>query len=91
MHLRDTAVRSGGGGTDWAEFVAGRCVTRVSDVIALVPAEAPNTAAVVYVYVTGSVRTACGRKPPIIPEEDAAATLTVTESPDGWLVDERLY
>lgn len=91
MHLRDEALRSGGGGADWDEFAAGRCVTRVSDVAALVPAEAPNTATVVYVELTGSVRTACGRRPPITPEEDAAATLTVTKNPDAWLVDERLY
>lgn len=90
MHQRDTALRDGASGTDWTEFVTGRCVTNVYDVQAVVPAEAPNTATTVYVHVIGSVRTTCSRKPPTAPEE-AFATLAVSNTPDGWRVDDRLY
>lgn len=91
MHLRDAALRDGGGGIDWTEFVIGRCVTSVYDVQAVVPAEAPNTAATVYVHVIGSVRTTCSRKPSSVPDEEASATLGVSDTPDGWRVDDRLY
>lgn len=91
MHLRDVALREGGGGTDWTGFVAGRCVTVVSDLNAVVPVEAPNTATVTYVQVIGSVRTTCSRKPPTSPADEESATLAVSKTPNDWLVDERLY
>lgn len=91
MHQRDTALRDGGSGTDWTGFVTGHCVTNVYDVHAVVPTEAPNTATVAYVHVIGSVRTRCSRKPASVPDEEASATLAVSNTPDGWRVDDRLY
>lgn len=91
MHVRDEALRDGGSGNDWAEFVADHCVAEVSDVDIALPAEAPNTADVVYVQVIGTVRTTCSRRQPAIPVAEESATLAVSRTPDGWLVNERLY
>jgi hypothetical protein len=91
MHMRDEGLRNGGGGTDWAEFVADRCAAEVSDVSAVLPAEAPSTDAVAYVLVIGSVRTTCSRRPPAILVTSESATLVVSRTPDGWFVNERLY
>lgn len=91
MHQRDTALREGASGTDWTEFVTGRCATNVYEIHAVVPAEAPNTAIVAYVHVIGSVRTTCSRKAASVPDEEASATLAISNTPDGWRVDDRLY
>ncbi|MFL6118761.1 hypothetical protein [Actinophytocola sp.] len=90
MSTRNTALRDGGAGTDWAEFVDQRCESSVSDLAAVIPAEAPGTATVANVLVTGTVSTTCAAGP-ARSDEQAAATLVVIKTATGWRVDQRLF
>lgn len=83
----------GATGAGWEWMTSSRCTSRVSDVDAVIPPEAPRTDQQVYVQVTGSVRTAClDRDAPPTPPESASATLELHRGPDGqWRVGNRLY
>jgi hypothetical protein len=90
MHTRDTTLLEGGAGVDWAEFVDQRCETSVSELAAVIPAEAPGTATAANVLVTGTVTTTCAAGT-ARPDEQAAATLEVIKTATGWRVDQRLF
>jgi hypothetical protein len=89
-HTRDTTLRDGGAGIDWTEFVDQRCESSVTELAAVIPAEAPGTATAANVLVTGAVSTTC---PAGIARsvEQAAATLVVIKTATGWRVDQRLF
>jgi hypothetical protein len=86
-------VQSAAGGAEWADYVARRCATDVSSLGAVIPAEAPRSAAEVYVQVTGDAGTHCGTgAPPGGGTEHLAATVELVLGPDGlWRVANRLY
>jgi hypothetical protein len=90
MHTRNTTLRNGNAGTDWADFVDQHCESTVSELAAVIPAEAPGTATATNVLVTGTVNTTCaaGSARPV---EQAAVTLVVITTADGWRVDQRLF
>jgi hypothetical protein len=90
MHTRNTALRDGGAGTDWTGFVDQRCESSVSELAAVIPAEAPGTVTAANVLVTGTVSTTCAAGP-ARPGEQAAATLVVIKTAAGWRVDQRLF
>jgi hypothetical protein len=90
MHTRNTTLRDGSTGTDWTEFVDQRCETSVSELAAVIPAEAPGTTTAANVLVAGTVNTACAdNTTPSI--EPAAATLVVVKTSNGWRVDQRIF
>lgn len=86
MHTRNTSLHDGNAGIDWADFVDQHCESTVSDLAAVVPAEAPGTATAANVLVTGTVNTTCtaGAARPV---EQATATLVVIATSTGWRVD----
>jgi hypothetical protein len=91
MNARNEAVRGAGGGADWATFVRRHCTSTVVDTAAVVPPEAPGTTSAANVQVIGIVRTTCSAGDPPYPTEQAAATLLVVKTTQGWRVDERLF
>lgn len=81
-------------GASWERFTAGRCNTRVAELAAVIPPEAPRTTTTVYVQVTGVVVTSCdagsvGDQP----DEAIAATLELRQEPGRaiWQVARRLF
>lgn len=86
-------ARTGSAGADWHDFVAGRCRTTVEGPAGVIPAEAPRTASVVSVQVTGNLRTNCDVQSAAVPPiESVAATIELTQAKDGlWRVRQRLY
>jgi hypothetical protein len=90
MNARNTTLRDGNAGTDWADFVDQHCESTVSELAAVVPTEAPGTKTATNVLVTGTVNTTCpaGTARPV---EQAAATLIVVKTATGWRVDQRLF
>jgi hypothetical protein len=89
----DQASVGAGGGEQWREFVAGRCVSRVSTPAGVIPPEAPRTASTVWVQVIADVTTSCKTGPPPGgPVEHVAATVQLVRAPDGlWRVGTRSY
>lgn len=86
-------ARTGSAGADWEDFVRDRCRTTVEGPAGVIPAEAPRTASVVAVQVTGNVQTTCEAKDAAAPPvETVAATLELARAKDGlWRVRQRLY
>jgi hypothetical protein len=84
---------SGSGGVSWERFTTRRCSTHVSDVGAVVPAEAPRTPTTVYVQVTGTVITSCDVAGVAQPDEPFSATLELHKASgqDRWQVARRLF
>lgn len=91
MHARNTTLREGGAGTDWADFVRLRCASTVDDIAAVVPPESSGTTTAANVQVSGSVHTTCAAGPALAPTEPAAVTLVVARTSHGWRVDQRLF
>lgn len=90
MHTRNTTLREGNAGADWTDFVDEHCVSSVTELAAVVPAESPGTATTVNVLVTGTVSTTCAESADR-PTEQASTTLVVTKTSTGWRVDQRLF
>lgn len=86
-------ARAGSVGADWDDFLRDRCRTSVEGPAGVIPAEAPRTASVVAVQVTGNVQTSCEAKDAAVPPvETVAATLELSRAKDGfWRVSQRLY
>lgn len=92
LDAQDQQYRDGGGGIDWQNFVTKQCNSTVTDLGAVIPPESPGTATAVNVQVSGTVRTTCDAGQPDNPTETTAATLIVTQDPNGsWRVNQRLY
>lgn len=91
MHTRNTTLRDGSAGTDWATFVRLRCTSTVVDLAVIVPPESPGTPTTANVHVTGSVRTNCAAGPAPAPTELAAMTLVIVTTSHGWRIDQRLF
>lgn len=85
VNTENQRLRSGSIGAGWAVFVENRCTATVVDAGAVIPPEAPATSKTVHVQVAGTVRTEC-ETGPAVPDEAAAATLTVAQTPVGWKV-----
>ncbi len=88
-----TISAKGATGAGWEWMTRSRCTSRVTDIDAVIPPEAPRSDQLVYVQVTGSVRTAClDEDAPPTPPESASATLELHRGPDRqWRVANRLY
>lgn len=88
-------ARDGGRGADWDEFVRNQCQRTAQHVDAVIPAEAPQTGATVYVQVTAEITTSCGAGP--LPANETgrshdSATVQADRQPDGlWRLSQRLY
>jgi hypothetical protein len=91
LNSSDQTLRTGSGGTDWADYVRDHCTSTVTDPQAVVPAESPGTNAAANVQVTGTVRITCSAGAPARPTEQASATLVVVKTTTGWRVDQRLF
>jgi hypothetical protein len=90
LHASNETLRSGGGGTDWADYLRQHCTSTVTDTHAVIPPESPGTDTTANVHVTGTVHTTCTAGSPPSPTEQASATLVVVKTGRGWRVDQRL-
>jgi hypothetical protein len=90
MHTSNEPLRSGGGGTDWADYVRHHCTNTVTDTHAVIPPESPGTHTAANVQVTGTIHTTCTAGSPPSPTEQTSATLVVVKTSNGWRVDRRL-
>jgi hypothetical protein len=97
MHRRNEGLRDGHTGVDWQRFVDGHCRSRVTDVDAVIPPEAPGDNRTANVQVAGSELTTCetglsgasGGAPQ--PRRPVAATVVVVQHGGLWRVDQHLY
>jgi hypothetical protein len=90
MHTSNETLRTGGGGTDWADYLRQHCTSTVTDTHAVIPPESPGTNTAANVLVTGTIHTTCTAGSSAQPTEQASATLVVVKTSTGWRVDQRL-
>lgn len=91
MHTANLQVRDAAANHDWHTFVTSRCTSNVTDLDVVIPPEAPITPTTLNIQVAGTVRTHCATNSLATSEEPATATILMTLTPRGWLVDQRLY
>jgi hypothetical protein len=86
-------VQGAGGGQEWRDFVARRCVSSVTPPGGVIPPEAPRSASEVWVQVTADVLTHCQTGPaPGQAVEHVAATVELARGLDGlWRVSQRAF
>jgi len=80
----EVAQAAGGGGSTWAQIQADRCATRLRDLTAFIPSDAPSGPDVHIVYVAASVAISCATGSEALSE--FAAQLTVQRVAGRWLV-----
>ena len=87
------ADRGAGGGAEWTDFLAQRCVTTVTNPAAVIPPEAPRSDSEVYVQVSGQAVTRCAvGEAPGGGVEQVSATVELVRGTKGyWRASRRLY
>jgi hypothetical protein len=91
LNNSNETLRTGTGGTDWADYTRDHCTSTVTDAQAVIPPESPGTAIAANVQVTGTVHTTCKAGIPASPTEQTSATLVVVKTAAGWRVNQRLF
>jgi hypothetical protein len=80
----EAALGAGGGGNTWAQIQNGRCGTRLGDLVAFIPGDAPTGAAVHIVYVSARLAVTCATGTDYL--SNFAAQLRVQRLAGRWLV-----